>query len=241
MLFAVVTLIIVACSIGMWQATAGQGMRWKRVSIRVTVILACVAVAYAVDGVPALLQQLEDNMFFSDASSRLIKTTIDELQAGNTDHVIRVLRSLDLQYWPTYENRANYDVLVNDAVDRMVGTVPIEEGDKWDAPETRPEDWVGQWEGDRGNWIVVQGSAKSIHSVISWSGESEGNPELSQNGRTLAFSEADGSKHLLTFVSPYIITYKFSNAETGWSSEPETFYKLARREVHAESDEVNLQ
>jgi hypothetical protein len=239
MLFAVATFIIVAFSIWMWEATAGQGTRWKRVLLRATVILVCAAVAYVVDAVSALGQQMVYNDHFGLASSSLIKTTIDELQGGNTDHVIRVLRSLDLQYRPTYENRANYDVLVTDAVDRMTGRVPIEEGDEWDAPETRPEDWEGQWGSDNRRWIVVQGGGPSIYNVISWSGESEGRPVLSQDGTTLSFSEEDGSEHLLTFVRPYIITYQFCNPETGWHSETETFYKLARRELRAELGELH--
>jgi hypothetical protein len=53
------------------------------------------------------------------ASARLIETVITNLEAGNEDALLPELKRLKEVYCPTYENRANYDKLVTDFVERL--------------------------------------------------------------------------------------------------------------------------
>ncbi len=58
-----------------------------------------------------------------------------------------VLRRLNLDYHPTYENRANYDELVKEAVSLMKGDFELQ-GTKWDTGPFTRETWLGHWQDD---------------------------------------------------------------------------------------------
>jgi hypothetical protein len=48
----------------------------------------------------------------------VIDTTVSELERGDTQRLLRELKTLQEQFQPTYENRASYDQLVDDVVAR---------------------------------------------------------------------------------------------------------------------------
>jgi hypothetical protein len=62
---------------------------------------------------------INSNAWFGRATKELIDAAVVELEAGNGDRVLRWLKDLQGQYSPTYENRARYDLLVQDAVTKM--------------------------------------------------------------------------------------------------------------------------
>jgi hypothetical protein len=65
------------------------------------------------------LERFNSNAWYGFASKKLIDATITELEAGNKDRVLQSLKVLQNKYSPTYENRARYDELVEEAVAQM--------------------------------------------------------------------------------------------------------------------------
>jgi hypothetical protein len=59
------------------------------------------------------LKSIQYNIYFGDASKKLIDTTVAQLDAGKSDEVLRQLRAVQANYHPTYENRANYKELID--------------------------------------------------------------------------------------------------------------------------------
>lgn len=95
-------------------------LRYLRISAFVLLLPICVFVAWAV----GMLQQFNYNAWYGFASQELIAATVQQLETGNTDHVLQCLKALDEQFSPTYENRANYDNLVEVTVRALeAGTV----------------------------------------------------------------------------------------------------------------------
>ena len=93
---------------------------WLRRSLGVISILLTFGVAF----IAGSLQIFQANLYYGNANKDLIKQTIVELQSGNTDHVIQVLKELDSEFEPTYENRANYSTLVEHSIEKLKNKNP---------------------------------------------------------------------------------------------------------------------
>jgi len=113
----VVTLILVVATPMAWAASEFQDRRWLRLTLGSLAISFCFGVAFLVGS----LDRLNSNAWFGSASRQLVDTTVSELEAGRQQHVLESLKQLQNDFAPTYENRARYDVLVNEAVERMRG------------------------------------------------------------------------------------------------------------------------
>jgi len=61
------------------------------------------------------------NAWYGRATNELVDTTISELESGNQERVLAALKSLEAVYEPTYEHRADYEILVERAVSEMKG------------------------------------------------------------------------------------------------------------------------
>jgi hypothetical protein len=114
--FAIV--IIVVCT-GLpiaWFASEYQERRWLRLVLGclTTIVLNCGIAAVFVS-----FERFNSNSWFGNASKELVDATVAELEAGNEDGVLRALKGMKQKYSPTYENRARYDVLVNETVTQM--------------------------------------------------------------------------------------------------------------------------
>jgi glucan phosphoethanolaminetransferase (alkaline phosphatase superfamily) len=66
-----------------------------------------------------VLEKFNYNANYGFASKQLIDTTIEKIESGETEKVLKSLKKLQEKFKPTYENRANYDKLVNEAVEEM--------------------------------------------------------------------------------------------------------------------------
>ena len=77
------------------------------------------ALSFLVAWIVGMLSHFDYNASYGFASSQLIDTVIVNLEAGNKDDLLRELRQLKADYQPTYENRANYDELVERFVERL--------------------------------------------------------------------------------------------------------------------------
>ncbi|MHB0960072.1 MAG: hypothetical protein ACYC0X_19945 [Pirellulaceae bacterium] len=113
MIWLVILLLIVVpvC----WLVSEFQSRAWLRISLGV----AAIGMSYFVAWVVGSLTMLRYNAHYGSASAELVETVIANVEAGNDEPLLRELKSLKEEYHPTYENRANYDKLVNDFVSRM--------------------------------------------------------------------------------------------------------------------------
>ncbi|MFO0919892.1 MAG: hypothetical protein U0872_16465 [Planctomycetaceae bacterium] len=59
------------------------------------------------------------NAWYGFAAKELFHTIVVQIEDGKTDRVLSALKQLDEEFSPTYENRANYDELVAQAVKQM--------------------------------------------------------------------------------------------------------------------------
>jgi hypothetical protein len=75
--------------------------------------------AFGVAALVGWLERFNSNAWFGGATKELIDAAVAELEAGNRDRVLRSLKDLQDRYAPTYENRARYDILVEEAVKEM--------------------------------------------------------------------------------------------------------------------------
>jgi hypothetical protein len=111
-------LFIVMLAIGVpiaWFASEFQGRRWLRLVLGSFAILLSLGAAAVVGS----LERFNSNAWFGNASKNLVDATIAELEAGNRDGVLRSMKTLQKKYSPTYENRARYDVLIEETVTQM--------------------------------------------------------------------------------------------------------------------------
>jgi hypothetical protein len=168
-------------------------------------------------------------LWYGSATGDLISSSIKEIEDGHTDRVLRVWRGLDQQFHPTYENRARYSELVDEAVTRIRGDVPIESNSPWDAPEFTLETWGGHWEDGNGYWIVVNAFGQTPD--IEQSGQRRAkihSVSLSPDFKTLIFKEGDPWLHTLTLKNKYEASNEWFDLQKGaiWQTRP--IYKLVR-------------
>ncbi len=113
-----IAILIIMLVIGIppaWFASEFQARRWLRPVLGSFAILLSLGVAVVV----GKAERFNANAWFSVASKNLIDATIAELEAGHQDRVLNSLKTLQQKYSPTYENRARYDVLIEEAVAEM--------------------------------------------------------------------------------------------------------------------------
>jgi hypothetical protein len=109
-----VLLLVVAVPIA-WFASEFQDRRWLRLALGTLAILLSFGVAALVGS----LERFNSNAWFGTATKELIDAAVTELEAGNRARVLRSLKDLRARYAPTYENRARYDMLVQEVVKEM--------------------------------------------------------------------------------------------------------------------------
>ena len=99
----------------LWVVAEFRWSRQARLTFGSLAVLSSFGVAMAVGS----LDRFNSNAWFGHASKQLVEATVVELDAGHTDQVLRTFRQLQEAYQPTYENRARYDKLVEQAVADM--------------------------------------------------------------------------------------------------------------------------
>ncbi len=98
-----------------WLVAEFQGRRWLRLLLGSLAIL----LSFVLAAVIGWAERFNSNAWFGVASKRLVDTTIAELEAGNREGVLKSLKTLQEKYSPTYENRASYDILIEETVNQM--------------------------------------------------------------------------------------------------------------------------
>ena len=92
---------------------SGQG---KRV---VCGLLAMITLTVVAVFATRIFTQFGYNQWYGCATKELVNETIRGIEAGKSDMVLRELKTLQDAYQPTYENRAKYVPLVEQAVKQM--------------------------------------------------------------------------------------------------------------------------
>ncbi len=179
------------------------------------------------------LSEFNYNAWYGGNSKRLIDTTITQIEDGNIDRVMSVLRRLNLDYRPTYENRARYDILVRQAVSQMKGEYGLQDT-KWETSPFSRETWVGHWQEGTGYWIVISHlldftNVDSDFDIVR-SGDSAKmkNVVISKDHKTVTFIEGDQWRHELKLVNKYEATHIWRHLDSGRIWQKETLHKLIR-------------
>ncbi len=173
------------------------------------------------------LSRFNYNAWYGGASKDLIDTTITQLEDGKIDRVMSVLRRLNLDYQPTYENRAHYDELVNEAVSQMKADHDLQDTE-WDTSPFTRDAWIGHWENDTGFWIVIN---HILELDIVRSGENMPkmtNVVVSDDFQSLTFTEGDRWRHELTFNNNYEATHAWRDLSNESVWQTDILHKLIR-------------
>jgi len=218
----VVLLIVVALPIA-WLASEFGKRRPLRIVLGLAAITSSVGVAYLV----GRLSHFNYNAWYGSVSKDLIDTTVSQIEDGNIDRVMNVLRRLNLDYQPTYENRAHYDELVKEAVSQMKGDLDLQ-GTKWDMSPFTRETWVGHWQNDTGFWIVIN---HILDFDIVRSGDNMPkmtNVVVSDDFTSITFTEGDQWRHELTLVNKYEASHVWRHLDNNSVWQTDTLHKLVR-------------
>ncbi len=87
--------------------------------IRITLGGLAILCSWGIAVMAAQIVRLNYNIWYSDATKKLIAVSIEKLEAGEKDLVIEKLKKLQDQLHSGYEHRGNYDELARKAVKDM--------------------------------------------------------------------------------------------------------------------------
>lgn len=209
-----------------WLAAEFQGSRTLRITLG---ILAIGITTTCVWALTSAVSRFNYNAWYGGATGDLISTSLKQIEDGHLDRVLKVWRGLDQLYHPTYENRAQYRELVEDAIRRMSGEKPIEIGSPWDASVFRSETWLGHWEDGVGYWVVINDVGRPYDIVQSGQPRSKVHSvSVSSDFRVLKFKEGDQWLHTLTLNNRYEASYEWLDLKKETVSETRPVYKLIR-------------
>jgi hypothetical protein len=112
---AFIVLLVGAVVLG-WFASEFQDRRWLRLMLGLWSLVLIGGVGYLT---AAIGERFNSNAWYGGASADLIDTTVDALEKGRKDEVLAELKRLREHFQPTYENRANYNRLVEEYVKQV--------------------------------------------------------------------------------------------------------------------------
>jgi len=98
-----------------WLISEFNGPRWLRITAGTVLMLWSTGLAL----VGMTLEQLNSNAWFGTHTKELVDATVAELQRGRQTEVLIALTQLQSHYHPSYETRAQYDQLVQAAIEQM--------------------------------------------------------------------------------------------------------------------------
>jgi hypothetical protein len=98
--------------------------KWS-VSVRVTFgFLSLFLVALCMAGLVGVTTKFHFDIWYGENTKSLIDESVRQLEVGNTNQVLKVFKKLQNNFQPTYENRAEYNLLVSNAVTEMSHPAP---------------------------------------------------------------------------------------------------------------------
>ncbi len=209
-----------------WLVSEFRGGRPLRICLGILAIGLMATCTWAVSSV---LTRFNYNAWYGGATGDLINTSIQQIEDGHLDRVLKVWRGLDQQYRPTYENRAHYDELIKEANARMRDDDTVQVGSAWEVSTFSAETWLGHWSDDHGYWIVINDIGRPFDVLQSGQPRAKVHDvSVSPDFRVLKFKEGDQWQHTLTLKNKYEGDYEWFNLQerTLWQTRP--VYKLIR-------------
>ena len=217
--------VIVALPIA-WLISEFRGGRAFRILLGVLALGIGMFCTWAASSV---LTKFNYNAWYGGATDDLISTSLQQIEDGHLDRVLKVWRGLDQQYQPTYENRARYRELVEEATRHMRGETSIEPGSSWDASIFSAKTWTGHWDDGYGYWIVINDIGRPFDVVQSGQPRAEVHSiSVSPDFTVLKFKEGEQWLHTLTLKNKYEASYEWFDLKEGkvWQTRP--IYRLIR-------------
>lgn len=219
---AVIALLVVIALPVAWLISEYRSQRSVRVALGIAALLSTVGVAWLVGS----MWRWNYNAWYGGATQELIGTTIEQIENGKVDQVVKVLRRVDLDYRATYENRAHYDEVVREAVKQMSAET-VSPGSKWDTSPFTRQNWVGHWEDETGFWLVISDGSEGLSIRRSGDGPlAIHTVSLSADALRLTFSEGDKWIHELTIRNKYEAEHVWIDSGTGHTWKTEAIHKL---------------
>lgn len=89
------------------------------VAVRRTLGVTTILWSFGVAAMVGTLQNFNANSYFTAATKDLLETSVQHLRAGKTEAVLREWARANDEFSPTYENRARYKQIVEQAIEGM--------------------------------------------------------------------------------------------------------------------------
>lgn len=89
------------------------------VAVRRTLGVITILWSFGVASMVGMLQNFNANSYFTGASKELLESSVQQLRAGKTEAVLREWSRANDEFSPTYENRARYQEIVEQAIEGM--------------------------------------------------------------------------------------------------------------------------
>ena len=209
-----------------WLVAEFKAGRPVRIVLGVLVLGLVALLAY---GLGQMLTAFNHNAWFGGATKDLVETSIEQIEDGHSERVLRAWRALSAQYQPTYENRAGYKALVEGATKAMTGDAEIVSNPKWTGQPFNSKTWLGHWENDTGFWIVINDVARPFDVVRS--GDSPPRMHsvtVSEDFKILRFKEGELWLHTLTLNNKYEASHEWFDLKAQKIWQIDTLHKLRR-------------
>ena len=84
-------------------------------------------IGVCVTGLIGVTTKFQFDIWYGENTKSLIDESVHQLEAGNTSKVLKTFKQLQEQFKPTYENKAEYNLLVSNAVSGMKPTSSLQE------------------------------------------------------------------------------------------------------------------
>jgi hypothetical protein len=125
-LFLGVLLLFPLLIIVTWISGEIWNKRWLRILSGVSFLLITVFVGIFVGA----LETLSYNAWYGGATQELLQESLRQMEEGKNENVKKAFKEIVEKYQPRYENRARYDVLVKEAVEKMKCSEQVEKSEK---------------------------------------------------------------------------------------------------------------
>jgi hypothetical protein len=99
-----------------WLVAEFKFNRTARILLGITSLI---WVGICVAGLVGVTTTFRYNIWYGENTKSLIDESIRQLEAGNTNQVLKTFKQLQEKFQPTYENKAKYNLLVSNAVSSM--------------------------------------------------------------------------------------------------------------------------
>lgn len=176
-----------------------------------------------------LLNQFNYNAWYGVATKNLLDTIVLQVDDGNLDRVMTVLRGLNRQYQPTYENRAGYRELAEEATARMRGDGEIAKGSAWDVSTFDHSTWLGHWEDeDSYFWIVIDDFDRPyVITRFDSEGDRIRDVTVSDDFTSISFRDY-GFRHTIKLLNKYEAEHEWFDLEKQAMWRTDRLHKLIR-------------